>query len=185
MTYSDADRRTLLDLARRAVEAEVSGRPLPTPQTSSPALRERRGCFVTLKNGEELRGCIGTFQSRLPLVEQVVEMGQAAARDPRFPMNRIRPAEVPELTITISVLSPLEPAEHPEQLEVGRHGIYIVRDFRAGCFLPEVATEMGWGAEEFLDNCCAGKAGLSPGAWRDPETQVFLFTTETFSDGPQ
>ena len=184
MTYSDAERRTLLGLARQAVAAEVSGAPAPRPDAVPPALQQKRGCFVTLKNGDALRGCIGTFQPHLPLAEQVVEMGVAAARDPRFPMNRIRPEEVPELTVTVSVLSPLEPTDRPEQLEVGRHGIYVIRGARAGCFLPEVATEMGWTAEEFLDNCCAGKAGLPPGAWREPGTQVLLFTTETFSAGP-
>ena len=51
-----------------------------------------------------------------------------------------------------------------------------------GCFLPEVATDQGWNAEEFLTQCCSGKAGLSPDAWRDKKTQVLVFTSEKFSE---
>jgi uncharacterized protein (TIGR00296 family) len=110
----------------------------------------------------------------------VVEMGRAAARDPRFFMDRIAPAELDQLTVTVSVLSPLEETTEPEKLELGVHGIYIVSGGRSGCFLPEVATDMGWSVEEFLSHCCQSKAGLPPDAWKDPGTKVYLFTSEKF-----
>ena len=88
----------------------------------------------------------------------IVEMGQAAAHDPRFPHDPITPAELSQLTVEVSVLSPLEETAEPEKLQIGTHGIYIVSEMGAGCFLPEVATDMGWGAEEFLSHCCQGKA---------------------------
>ena len=46
--------------------------------------------------------------------------------------------------------------------------------------MPQVATETGWSKEEFLSYCCAHKAGLAPDAWKDPETEVYLFTAEAF-----
>ncbi len=63
---------------------------------------------------------------------------------------------------------------------IGEHGIYVVRGPYSGCFLPEVATDQGWDAEQFLTQCCTGKAGLPPDAWRDKDTKVYLFTSEKF-----
>ena len=180
MTISAEDRAKLVSLARQAVEAEVKGQARPKPESLNAILAERRGCFVTLTNDQRLRGCIGTFQPRRPLGETVVEMGRSAACDPRFFTNPITPAELPELTVEVSVLSPLQETTEPEQLELGTHGIYIVARRGTGCFLPEVATDMGWSVEEFLSHCCSGKANLPADAWRDADTKVYLFTTEKF-----
>ncbi len=181
MAISVEDREKLSALAAEAVSAAVSGRPAPKIEDATGLLAERRGCFVTLKNKGRLRGCIGTFMPDKPLGEMVVQMAvSAATQDPRFMLDRITPAEVPELSMEISVLSPLTETDEPEKLELGTHGIYIVCGGQSGCFLPEVATEQGWGVEEFLDHCCTGKAGMPSGAWREPDTKVYLFTSEKF-----
>jgi len=182
MSISKEDRQELLRLARSAVAATVSGRSLPKAQGAEGVLAERRGCFVTLTHHGNLRGCIGTFQPDRPLGETIVEMGAAATRDPRFVMQPITAAELPDLTVAVSVLSPLTPTDGPEKLTLGKHGIYIRRGHQAGCFLPEVATEMGWDTEQFLSNCCAHKAGLPPDAWRKQGTTVYLFTSEQFEE---
>lgn len=169
--------------AKKAVAATVKGaRVAEVPRTDDPALRAECGCFVTLKNGEELRGCIGQFQADRPLIELVSLMAvSSAAKDPRFMGDRITPRELEELTIEISVLSPMEKTDDPLGLELGKHGIYITDGYLSGCFLPQVATETGWSKEEFLDICCVHKAGLRQGAWRnDPKVSVFLFTAEVF-----
>jgi len=49
--------------------------------------------------------------------------------------------------------------------------------------LPQVATEAGWSKEEFLSYCCAHKAGLPADAWKDSETEVYLFTADVFGAG--
>jgi AmmeMemoRadiSam system protein A len=180
MTISAEDRGELVALARAAVEAQVSGNKPPKPARLDGVLGERRGCFVTLTNQGNLRGCIGTFQPARPLAETIVEMGQAAARDPRFYANPITPEELPELNIQVSVLSPLVETKEPEKLEVGTHGIYVTNGRHSGCFLPEVATDQGWNARQFLSYCCAHKAGLSPDAWQMLDTKVYLFTSEKF-----
>ncbi len=182
MTIPNEQRAELLRLARAAVEAEVNGEPLPQAEAPQGVLAEKRGVFVTLTNAGRLRGCIGTFHPTASLAEMVVEMASAATRDPRFVANPITPQELDRLTVQVSVLSPLERTDKPEQLEVGKDGIYVIRGARSGCFLPEVATEMGWSAEEFLNYCCATKAGLPADAWRQGDTEVYLFTTEEFSD---
>jgi AmmeMemoRadiSam system protein A len=106
----------------------------------------------------------------------------AATQDPRFFGRQLTPGELGDLEIEISVLSPLQRVEGDplEAVELGRHGIYIRSGGRTGCFLPQVADETGWSKEEFLAHCCAGKAGLSPDAWRAPQTEVFTFTAEVF-----
>ncbi|MBS3734635.1 MAG: AmmeMemoRadiSam system protein A [Phycisphaerae bacterium] len=180
MPIPPEERETLLTLARQAVAAAVTGQAPPRPDQTAGVLAETRGCFVTLHSGATLRGCIGTFTPSEPLGETIVKMAVAAAtQDPRFVGNRIMPDELDDVSVELSVLSPLEPTGEPlKDVVAGTHGIYVKRGWQSGCFLPEVAIEMGWDVEQFLDHCCASKAGLPPGAWREPDTQVFRFTTE-------
>ena len=185
MAISDEDRQTLLGLARQSVAATVGGGEPPSVPAERGILGERRGCFVTLTNGGRLRGCIGTFAPAKPLAEQIIEMAAAAARDPRFIYrDPLTAEELAQLTVQVSVLSELEPIADPLDIELGVHGIYVTGPGGAsGCFLPEVATETGWSREEFLSQCCGGKAGMSPDAWRDGTTKVLVFTSEKFADG--
>ena len=179
----ESSRKRLLEIARAGVEAAVRGRPPPVVQESEPELQGKQGCFVTLKNGEELRGCLGHFTSSKPLYKLVNEMARdSATKDPRFFSYPITPDELPRLDIEISVLSPLKRIQNPLAIELGKHGIYIRRGAAAGCFLPQVATETGWSKEEFLSHCCSHKAGLAPDAWKDPDTEVLTFTAEVFGE---
>jgi AMMECR1 domain-containing protein len=89
-------------------------------------------------------------------------------------------AELGEVRIEVSVLSPLLPVSSWRDIEVGRHGIVVVGGGRNGVFLPEVATEMGWTAEEFVKACLTQKALIPESAW--PETQLFRFTTEKMTE---
>jgi AmmeMemoRadiSam system protein A len=112
----------------------------------------------------------------------VALMAQASATgDPRFFANPITAHEFNLLDIEISVLSPLQKTDNPLSLRLGIDGIYIKKGYHSGCFLPQVATETGWNKQQFLSFCCSHKAGLSPNAWKDKDTDVFLFTAEIFS----
>lgn len=178
---NEQQKQTLLKVARDAVEAVIKRRPVPKPQSDDPELNAPCGCFVTLKNRGRLRGCIGQFTSDSPLIELVAEMANASATsDPRFFADPITSRELEKLDIEISVLSPLQKTDDPLSLRLGIDGIYIRRGRASGCFLPQVATETGWGKEEFLSYCCAHKAGLAPDAWKDPDTEVYLFAAEAF-----
>ena len=181
VTMDDKQKQTLLKMARDTVEAVVKKTPEPKPHSDDPELNAPCGCFVTLKNRGRLRGCIGQFTSDSPLIELVVEMAKAAATsDPRFFANPIRPSELEQLDIEISVLSPLKRTDDPLSLRLGVDGIYIKRGRLSGCFLPQVADETGWTKEQFLSYCCSHKAGLADEAWKEPETKVYLFTAEAF-----
>ena len=178
---NEAQQNELLRIARDTVRAVVEDAPLPLPQSDDPALKTHCGCFITLKNHGRLRGCIGRFTSDRPLIEVVVEMAKAAATsDPRFMGDPITPGELDNLDVEISVLSPLKKTDDPLSLRLGVDGIYIKRGCSSGCFLPQVATETGWSKEQFLSYCCAHKAGLAADAWKDPETEVLLFTADVF-----
>jgi AmmeMemoRadiSam system protein A len=178
---NNEQKQTLLRVARDMVEAAVSGKAGPSPTSDDPELNAKCGCFVTLKSGERLRGCIGNFVSDGPLIELVAEMAKASSTsDPRFFGDRIKTGELEQLDIEISVLSPLEKTDDPLSLRLGVDGIYIKSSYASGCFLPQVATETGWSKEEFLGFCCSHKAGLPEDAWKDPETDVYLFTADVF-----
>ncbi len=181
---SEEARETLLRLARTAVEAAVRDEPLPDFEVDHPELQGEQGAFVTLRTNGDLRGCIGRFVAQRPLWQVVKEMAvSAATRDPRFFDRRLRPSELDDLSVEISVLSPLERIEDPmSEMELGTHGVYIRRGAASGCFLPQVAEETGWTKEQFLAHCCAGKAGLPEDAWKDPQTEVLIFTAEIIEE---
>jgi AmmeMemoRadiSam system protein A len=178
---NEAQKKILLKVAHNTVEAIITGGSVQKPKSDDPELNAHCGCFVTLKNQDRLRGCIGQFTSEGPLIELVVDMAKASATsDPRFFADRITADELDQLDVEISVLSPLKQVDDPLSLRLGVDGIYIKKGCASGCFLPQVATETGWSKEEFLSYCCAHKAGLAPDAWRDPKTEVYLFTAEVF-----
>ena len=175
-------RRELMAIARAALAAAVRGEPEPKPVSRSPELAAKCGCFVTYKNAGRLRGCIGCFTSERPLHATVAEYARiSATQDWRFADDPITPDELGAVDIEISVLSPLVPIRDPLDLELGVHGIYIRRGGRSGCFLPQVATEHRMTKEQFLSECCAGKAGLAPDAWREG-AQFSVFTGQIFHE---
>ena len=139
------------------------------------------GVFVTLRKLRQLRGCMGTLEGTQPLAEAVRHAAVSAAlHDPRF--EPVAAAEFPDLKIEVSILSTPWPMRDLNELERGRHGIIVRRGRQHGLFLPQVATEHNLDKETFLSRCCSEKAGLPPDAWRDPETDVLLFTTQVFSE---
>ena len=173
-----SDKNILLDIVKATIECELQDLPVPDFDVSSDVLREKRGAFVTLKKTESLRGCIGYIRAVKPLYRAVEEMAAAAAfRDPRFPP--VKRDELKKMSIEISVLTPLREIRDISEIEVGRHGIYIVRGDCSGLLLPQVAVEYGWGREVFLSETCH-KAGLPPTAWRDNQTRIFIFSADVF-----
>lgn len=179
MTMNEEDRTTLCRIAREALAAAVNGDNYSPADPGREALLAKGGCFVTLKTAGRLRGCIGCFTSDAPMYRTVAEYTRhSALEDPRFTTDRIKPAELPNVAMDISVLSPLEPCPDPYAITLGVHGIYVRKGMRSGCFLPQVAEETGWNLEEFWGHCSRDKAGLSWNAWQDPTTELLTFTAE-------
>jgi uncharacterized protein (TIGR00296 family) len=67
------------------------------------------------------------------------------------------------------------------QIEIGRHGLFVVRDVLRGLLLPQVAAERNWTPERFLQETCR-KAGLPPNSWQLTGTQLYGFTVEAFNE---
>lgn len=178
--YSAAERRLLCQLAHEAMVATLEKREFH-PFTPSQHLAEPRGVFTTLLLERRLRGCVGYPTAFLPLYRAVMETAMAAAfEDPRFPP--VTPVEVPRLRVSLSVLSALKPVL-AEEVEVGRHGLFISQGPRRGLLLPQVPVEHGWDRVRFLEQTCR-KAGLSADAWRRGAT-IEGFTAEIFGDEPE
>jgi AmmeMemoRadiSam system protein A len=176
---SSDDRRALLGRARQAISQAVCSQSIADFSDPTGRLAEPGSAFVTIYCAKRLRGCVGRTDRTLALAETVAQCAIGAAlRDTRF--RPIEPAELDRMSIEISVLSELQPLAHHE-LEAGKHGLVVARGDLRGLLLPQVAAERGWSIERFLEETC-GKAGLEPGAWRDPETEILAFTAEIFSD---
>lgn len=178
MQLTPKEKITLLDLAKKAIVAKFHNKDLPKMVVDSEILKEKRGAFVTLKKRGHLRGCIGYIKAVKPLWETVQEMAVAAAfHDPRFPS--LKSEELKDLTFEISVLSPLRRITDINELEVGIHGLYIVRGYNAGLLLPQVAIEYKWDRKTFLMETCY-KAGLPPDAWMDESAEIYIFSADYF-----
>jgi AmmeMemoRadiSam system protein A len=180
MELSTDDKKELLRIARNSIDAAVKSKPIVPSASASAALNELCGAFVTLHLLGELRGCIGYIEARFPLRETVEEVAQKAAlEDPRFPP--LSPKEVGNVEIEISVLSPLKKVSDVNEIVVGKHGLVIDAGYTRGLLLPQVATEWGWGREQFLSQTCR-KAGLPSDAWKQKKVTIYSFTSAVFSE---
>ncbi len=183
MKLSAADKKLLLQMARASIEAHLLDKPVPSLESVPQSLCEPRGAFVSLHRRGQLRGCIGYLEAAKPLGQTVREMAAAAAfHDPRFrPLGK---AELADLEVEISVLSPMQLINNIDEIQVGTHGLYIVQGYCRGLLLPQVATEYKWDRLTFLQQTCC-KAGLPSDAWKEPGTKIYRFTAEIISENPE
>jgi len=173
---SSALQKELIILAKNAIHSYILKREVPGYLPENPALLRKSGVFVTLRQNNSLRGCIGRMQADLPLYTAVQEMAIAAATaDPRFPP--IKAEELDQLTFKIAVLSPLKRIT-AEQVDIGKHGLLISHQGRRGVLLPEVPVERGWNREMFLANLCM-KASL-PTRVLEENPALYAFTAVEF-----
>ncbi len=175
---NDADRMRLLQLARHAITAHVTGAPPPAVEPAWLPSR-RGGAFVTLHKEGELRGCIGHLEANDLLTWVVARCAVAASSDdPRFPA--IGHAELSLIDIEISLLGVFERIAGPADVEVGRHGLLVEHGRQRGLLLPQVAVEWKWDAATFLNQTCR-KAGLPTEGWRNGAV-AWRFEAEVFSE---
>lgn len=178
---NDAQRKRLLQIARESITSYVRDGKKKTFIEKDPALNRNMGAFVTLQENGDLRGCIGNMVGQGPLYQTVADMAiEAATGDPRF--QKLAPQEIGKIGIEISVLSPMERVRSADEIKIPGHGVIVRKGFASGVYLPQVATETGWTKEEFLTSLCAQKAGLAPDAWKDPSTEIYVFTAEVFGE---
>lgn len=132
--------RVLLAVARGAIAARF-GR--SSPRVEHAALAQPGASFVTLRQDDRLRGCIGSLEARRALGIDVAENACSAAfRDPRF--APLAPREFRTTVVEVSLLAPAEALECRDeehllaQLRPGIDGLVLSYGHRRGTFLPQV-----------------------------------------------
>jgi AmmeMemoRadiSam system protein B/AmmeMemoRadiSam system protein A len=176
---TEAQQSELLALARKTLAEYLGTGHILDYTTTDPALNRPSGAFVTLREGNELRGCIGRIVADTPLYRVVQEMAVAAATsDPRFP--QLRKEELSQVEIEISALSAMQPLTNVQQIQVGTHGLLVQKEGRQGIFLPQVPVEQGWDRDQYLENLCQ-KAWLPVGCWQEGAS-LYTFTAVVFGE---
>jgi AmmeMemoRadiSam system protein A len=179
-SISEKNQKILLKIARESIAQQLAGGTAPELKTADKELLTPSAVFVTLNKQQNLRGCIGTTAPQVPLYKAVREMAVAAAtEDHRFPP--VTAGELGEITIEISVLSPLQRVASAAEIQQNIHGVVVRRGARSGLFLPQV-WEHFTTKDDFLNELCWQKAGLEPGAWKDPSTELYVFTVFAFEE---
>jgi hypothetical protein len=180
-TLTTADKKKLLEIARKTVEEYVKNKKIYTIDTAgfSDNLKKKCGAFVTLTKNSQLRGCIGQFSPDDPLYQVVQNMAiSSSTNDYRF--NPVSSSELSQISIEISVLTPLKKIKSVDEIELGKHGIYITKGGASGTFLPQVANETGWTKEDFLGHCAQDKAGIGWNGWKDAD--IYTYEAIVFSE---
>jgi AmmeMemoRadiSam system protein A len=172
---SEADRKSILELARQAAVEAVCRKRLVDEIPKTELFEQRCGVFVTLHTRGRLRGCIGVIEGKDRLGDSIVRCAASAAlEDPRF--SPMEPEELQDLKLEVSLLSTMQ-LIRPEEIEIGKHGLLVEQGIRRGLLLPQVAVEHHLEREQFLRETCH-KAGLGAEAWRVPDTRIYAFTCE-------
>ncbi len=143
------------------------------------AFHRPHAVFVTLHKHGALRGCIGKMDFQCSLLDNALGAAGSVLEDPRFPP--VQPDELDQLAIEITVLESPRPIPSAADYDAARHGIIVEQGLRSALFLPQVALEQGWTAEQTLAALCH-KAGLPPDAWRDPATRLQVFEAVAFAE---
>jgi MEMO1 family protein len=173
-SFTKEETRQLFEIAKNAIKSRLENSKMTdiSENILSEKFKTPMGAFVTLKINGVLRGCIGRFVSEEPLYK-VVEASaiSSAFEDPRFaPLTK---EEFKKTEMEITVLGPLKKINNINEIILGRHGIYIKKDFRAGTMLPQVAIENNWTVTQFLGYTSRDKAGLGWDGWKDAELFIY------------
>ncbi len=177
--FTHEEKRLLLRLARDAIVNYVKYKKIINPEIKNKRFVVNGATFVTIKDRNGLlRGCIGNIYPHMLLYQSVIKNAiSASSYDPRFPP--MRPDELEGMKVEVTILSPLRQVYDIEEIEIGRHGIYIVKDGKSGLLLPQVPVEYGWDRLRFLREVSI-KAGLPTDSWND--ARIYKFEAEIISE---
>ena len=181
LTQEDKD--NLLKIARKTIEYYLQKGEQPNIEqfgiTITDSMNVPRAAFVTLKENNQLRGCIGELVPRQALYKSVAANAiNAAVNDYRF--TPVKPEELSRIEIEISALTPPKSISSYNQIRLGTDGVILEKNGRSAVFLPQVATEQNWTIDEMLDNLSM-KAGLPSSAWKEGAS-FHIFQAEVFGE---
>ncbi len=174
-----AQKKLLLKEARATIETALAGKALPAGLETDPFLNLPAAAFVTLTVNGALRGCVGTVEPALTLMDAVRYGAYSAAfNDHRF--APVKADELAKIKIEVSLLSRLAPVKAGD-IKPGRDGVVAVNAGRSGLFLPQVWEQIPV-KDDFLGELCEQKAGLPRACWKDPATRLYSFTVDAFKE---
>jgi AmmeMemoRadiSam system protein A len=185
------DGRLLLRLARSTLLEKLGRRPAPAEAERlqsamrDPRFHARRGTFVTLTMGGELRGCIGNLFPTNTLTEGIRQNAiHAAFQDPRF--KPLTEDELDQVSIEVSILTEPQPVPYAtaqdliQRLRPHLDGVMIRQGYASATFLPQVWDQVPK-AEDFLGHLCL-KAGLPRDAWKRSKLDVATYQVQRFDE---
>jgi len=177
------EKEILLKLSRATLVSYLNDNKLPQLSLNTyninPRLMLNQGVFVTIQKEKQLRGCIGFIVGRMPIFQAVIQNTiNASSRDPRF--HPMKTEEIEEVTIEISVMSPLKKIKSIEEIKVGTHGLYLVKGENNGVLLPQVPGQFGWDRKTFLEQISL-KAGLPKDAYKEG-AEIYIFSAQVFGE---
>lgn len=161
----------LVKLAKTTVEEYIRNGDIYVPDLEEykEYLNVRKGVFVTLHKGKELRGCIGTYlPTRKNIIEEIIMNAiSAATEDPRFPP--VSKNELDEITYSVDVLEEPEEVKDISELDPNLYGVIVVKGFRRGLLLPQIE---GVDTVEEQLRIAKLKAGIHP---QDKDVKIYKF----------
>lgn len=181
--FDETERELMLQAAADSIEYGLHrGSAFPVISAKFPPSLQLHGAsFVTLEQGQELRGCIGTPRAYRPLIEDIVENAfSASCKDDRF--TPICFEELTDLAIHISVLCEPELMQVADevdlatQLRPGIDGAILESKNKRGTFLPAVWAQCT-DANDFV-RALKQKANIPPGEW-PKDLRVHRYTVES------
>lgn len=177
--FDEKDRADILSLARKSVESNIAK---VNQNIDANALgevfKEEFPAFVTInkRNGAgefELRACMGHIIGSQNLRDEIISTARmASTEDNRF--GAVNQSELSELKYDVTVLSRFKKIVDVNEIEIGKHGIYIRKGRNSGLFLPQVPVEQGWDIIKYLVNICY-KAGLPHTAITEYDCEIYIF----------
>jgi AmmeMemoRadiSam system protein B/AmmeMemoRadiSam system protein A len=176
--FSAEEQESMVNIAKNASEMFVKTGKRYSKTSYPPKFKEKLACFVTVKTGDELRGCIGTIEPVDTLYNSLIDnVISAVSRDPRF--SPVREKELSKLNYEVSVLSPPELFEpHTlDELFVGikGKGLIIKKDYRSAVYLPQVWEHFS-DEKDFLRSLCQ-KAGMIIDEWKNyKDMKYYVFS---------
>ncbi len=180
----------LVRLARQTISKELGLIPEKAPDDAvfrDPLFDSRRGTFVTLTMGGQLRGCIGNLMPDKTIGQGIRENAiNAAFHDPRF--RPLTPQEFDRIRVEVSLLTQPEQLHYIDgddllaKLRPNIDGLIIKKGMYSATFLPQVWEQLP-DKRLFLEHLCM-KAGLVPDAWREGKLEVYTYQVQYFEEHP-
>lgn len=169
----------LSKLAKKAFETYVKeGRIVNPPNNLPQELNRRKGVFVTIKKGEELRGCIGTYLPARENIacETIYNAVAACSKDGRF--TPITEQELSFLSYEVYILDPPEKINDLSELDPERFGILVKKGLRSALLLPGLKG-IDTPLKQFEVVC--RKAGIL-NSFKKGDIEIFKFSVQKYEE---